>query len=363
MFKKLPAQRWSVSGGKLKTIWILFLVLALLNFFYPRIAHADALTALSDTMSRLADSTPTAVYSDHTIKYTTPSGVAAGQNMQITFPAGFTIGTVDYTDIDVSWGPSTGAENELTLAATPSGATWGAVFSGQVLSITSGTGTITAASKVIIEIGTNATFGVAGDQQIQNQATAATYTISIAGSFGDTGKIAIVILTDDQFAVTASVDPTLTFTVSDTLTAFGTLSSTSVTTSSPNITLTVSTNAQSGYTITVKDAGNGTNPGLYNSTAAFIIGSADYSYGNSANLASVAGYGIQGSSATATVASPYNVSGDNVGGYELVAQNLATYSGLADNHTITITSKAKITGSTPAGAYTDTVTVIATGNF
>jgi len=74
MFKKLPAQRWSVSGGKLKTIWILFLVLALLNFFYPRIAHADALTALSDTMSRLADSTPTAVYSDHTIKYTTPSG-------------------------------------------------------------------------------------------------------------------------------------------------------------------------------------------------------------------------------------------------------------------------------------------------
>ncbi|TSC94710.1 MAG: Uncharacterized protein Athens101428_171, partial [Candidatus Berkelbacteria bacterium Athens1014_28] len=181
--------------------------------------------------------------------------------------------------------------------------------------------------------------------------------------FGDSGKIAIVILADDQFAVTASVDPTITFSLSTNSTAFGTLSSTSVTTSSPNITLTISTNATSGYTLTVKDAGNNTNPGLYNSTAAFIIGSANYSYANSADLSSVAGYGIQGSSGTATIASPYNVSGDNVGGYELTPQNLATYSGTADSHTVTITSKAKVTGATPAGSYNDTVTVIATGNF
>lgn len=346
---------------KLKKFLVYVLsVLTLAFFAYPQVTHAEALTTLSDTMSRLADSTPTAVSSDHTIKFTTPTGVAAGKIITVTFPAGFTIGTVDYTDIDVSWGPSTGAENELTLAATPSGTTWGAAFSGQVLSITSGSGIITAASKVIIEIGNNAS---GGNAQIQNHATAATYTISIGGDFGDTGKVAIVILGDDQFTVTGTVDPTLTFSLDNTSTAFGVISTSSATTSSPNIGLTISTNATTGYTITVQDEGSGTNPGLYNSAASAIIGSADNSYNNSADLASVAGYGIQGSSATATIASPYNVSGTNIGGYERTAQTLATYGGVADGHSITITSKAKAQTTAPAGTYNDTVTVLATGNF
>ncbi|NCN28328.1 hypothetical protein GW915_12235, partial [bacterium] len=144
---------------------------------------------------------------------------------------------------------------------------------------------------------------------------------------------------------------------------FGTLSG-SVATSSPNITFTISTNAQSGYAITVQDEGSGTNPGLYKTAGgAYTIGSADYSYANSADLGSVAGYGIQCSSASATCTSPYNVSGTNVGGYERTATSFATYSGTADNHTVTLTSKAKVSGSTPAGSYNDTVTVIATGNF
>ena len=334
----------------------------LLLFSYPQNASADALTALSDTMSQLADSTPTAVYSNHTIKYTTPTGVAAGQNMQITFPAGFTIGTVDYTDIDVSWGPSTGAENELTLAATASGTTWGAVFAGQVLSITSGTGTITAASKVIIEIGLNAS---GGNAQIQNQATAATYTISIAGSFGDTGKIAIVILTDDQVQLTATVNPSITFSISATSSAFGELSTGSVTASSPDITLTVGTNAQTGYTISVQDQGDGANPGLYNTTASYLIGSANPSYGDTATLSTGnEGYGIQGASATATIAARYDKSGNDVGGLERTATTLASYSsGMTGNHTVTVTHKAAISSWTKAGSYSDTLTYIATGNF
>ena len=335
----------------------IFLVLALLALIFPHSSRAAGpLTALSDTMSRLQKST---VKSDHTIKFTTPTGVAAAQNIQITMPTGFAIGTVDDTDIDVSWGAS-GTENELVLAASCSGTTWGAVFAGQVLSITSCTGTITGTSKVIVEIGLNAT---GGDQQITNHATAATYTISIAGTFTDTGKIAIVILDNDQFTVSATVDPTLTFSLDNTATAFGTLSG-SVTTSAPNIVLTISTNANSGYTVTVQDEGNGTNPGLYKTVGgAFTIGSADYSYNNSADLGSVAGYGIQCSSASAACQSPYNVSGTNVGGYERTAQSFATYGGIADNHTVTITSKAKVSGSTPTGSYNDTVTVIATGNF
>lgn len=345
---------------KFRICFVLALVVVLVSAIsiFPRIASAASLTALSDTMSRIQKSQA----SNHTIKYTTPAagGVAAGETMALTFPSGFTIGSVDYTDIDVSWGPSTGAENELTLAGTPSGSTWGVSFSGQVLTIESGSGTISASSKIIVEIGTNAS---GGDQQIANHATAATYTISIAGTFGDTGKIAIVILDSDQFTVNATVDPTLTFSLTQSSTSFGSLSTSSVTTSSPNVGLTISTNAPNGYTIKINDAGDGNNPGLYNSTLSAIIGSGDYSYNNTADLTSVAGYGIQASSATATIASPYDGTSDTVGGYELTPQNLATYAGTASSHAVTITSKAKVNGATPPGTYNDTVTLIATGNF
>jgi len=106
--------------------------------------------------------------------------------MTITFPSGFGIGSVDYTDIDVSWGSSTGYENELTLAATCSDSTWGAAFSGQVLTITSCSGTISSTSKVVVEIGTNASNG---DQQIENPDTSGTYVISIAGILAILAKL------------------------------------------------------------------------------------------------------------------------------------------------------------------------------
>jgi hypothetical protein len=346
-----------------KTKKILAIILAVaLNFYFMPLALADGLISLSDTMSRLKISQA----SDHKIKYTTPSGVAAAGTMTITFPAGFTVGSVDYTDIDVSWGASTGYENELTLAGTASGTTWGAAFAGQVLTITSGSGVITATSKVIVEIGLNAT---GGNAQLTNPSSAATYVISIAGTFGDTGKIAVAIISDDTFTVNASVDPTITFAIDTTSVNFGTLSSTSVTTavsdqtSNSYVRLTTSTNAGSGYAITVRDVGSGANPGLYNAGASYTIGSADYSYNNSANLDSVAGYGLQATSATATIASPYNVSSNNVGGFELTAQSLATYASVADGHTLDMVLKAKASGSTPAGNYVDSVTVIATANF
>ena len=348
---------------KFSKIRVIILVFLLVLLFYPQNTQAAALTVLSDTMSRLEKS-PT--NSDHTIKYTTPSGVQAAETMTITFPAGFTIGSVDYTDIDVSWGPSTGSENELTLAETASGTTWGAAFSGQVLTITSDTGTIDTTSKVIIGIGTNAS---GGDQQITNHATADTYVISIAGSFDDDGKIAIVILDDDQVQLTAAVDPSITFSLSANSSAFGTLSTGSVTTSGTDITLTIGTNAGSGYTVTVRDAGDTSNPGLYNSDASYIIGSTDSSYsdGPTTLVAGTEGYGIyvSGTSGTPTVAARYNGgSGSQVGGLEIADTTIISrITSMSSSDTATIKHMAAIGSFTVAGSYADTLTYIATGNF
>ena len=349
-----------IKGLKPTKFLVFYLILALLVLMVPGLTYAGPLTALSDTMSRLRISED----SDHTIRFTTPTGAEdIGDTIEITMPTGFTIGAVVFGDMDLSHGITTGYETELTLAAAAGAGVWGASFAGQILSLdhpTDAGENITAGNKVIVEIGTNAN---GGSNQITNNSSADSYTISIAGDFGDDGKIGIVTLTDDQVVVSADVDPTLTFSLSGNSTDFSTLSASSVTTSTPNITLTIGTNATGGYTISIYDAGDTSNPGMKEVAGSFMIGSADYSYSDTADLSSVAGYGIQGSSATATIDARYDQTGDDVGGYELTAQALATYGGTADGHTVLITSKAKVTSSTTAGSYADTVTVIATGNF
>lgn len=362
---QIPKFKFQIKRELTKAIAIISIFL--LNFVLTPVYAAGALASLSNTMSRLK----TGEASNHTFKFTTPTVLTdTTDKIEITFPAGFTVGSVDYTDIDLSHGASTGYETEETLAAAADGTNWGAAFSGQVLTLDHPTnaanGDIAINDKIIIEIGLNA---AGGNAQITNPSSN-TYVIDIKTKDGatetDTGKVAVAIVDNDEFTVNASVNPTITFNVSTTSTSFtAPLSSTSVTSTS-TVTLTTSTNAEGGYTITVQDQGNGTNPGLWSAAANFLIGSANYSYGDSADLGSVAGYGLQGSSSTATIStSPinYSVTGNNVGGLERTAQALASYGDPADAQTVDLLFKAKVTGSTPAGSYIDTIRVIATANF
>jgi len=330
-----------------------------------QVASADPLTSVSDTMSRLKAS----IASNHTIKFTTPTGVdASTDTITVTFAAAFTIGSVAFGDIDLSHGASTGYETEETLAGTAASGVWGAAFAGQVLTLTAPTnaaaGEITASDKVVVEIGTNASSGA---NQITNPGSAGTYTISIGGTFGDSGRLAVAILADEQVTVTATVDPSLSFSVSANSTAFGTFVVGSVTTASPNITLVVGTNSNSGYTVTVRDTGSASNPGLYKSASPTdIIGSADGSYSATADLsAATLGFGLQASSdGTATVAADFAHGSDTVGGLTLADKTLASYTTHPiANHTITVVHKAKASGFVRAGSYQDVMTYVATANF
>jgi len=345
----------------LKKLFIGVLILALLALIIVKRAQAAGLTAPSDTMSRQQVSQN----SSHIIKFTTQNAIqTTGDTITITFPSDFNFTSKTISTVTFTHGASTGLENTETLAATPSASAWGAAFSGtqdRIFTLTAptdgvGAAAVAASDKIIITYdNTNSV----------NGSSNATYVISIAvaGSSSESGSVAVYLLTGDQISVTASVDPTITFSLDHTSTDFGTITSTSVKTSSPNITFTTSTNANSGYTISVQDQGNNTNPGLYNSVSSYLLGSADASYDSSANLDSVAGYGIQATSATATIAAHYNQSSDTVGGYTRTPQTLASFNGVANSQAVTITSKAKVLGSALAGSYTDTVTVVATANF
>ncbi len=330
---------------------------------------AAAVTSAKDTMSTIYDSAA----ANHTVQFVTPTGVTAGQTITITFPTGFALGTVDYTDIDMATGASCGSVSDKTLAGSPSGTTWGAVKASQIVTITSGTDTITAGHCVIIEIGTNATNGATGDQQITNQTVAQNNSdpkILIGGTMADSGKIAVEIVANNTVAVTGQVDPQISCSIAGTSSDFGTFTLNTVTTGGTTPVWTISTNATGGYNLAVRSTGNGSTAGLYSAGAAYTIASA------TADLAAVAsGYGLQGTksdgdagSATTTVSSPFTASGNNVGALVVTAfpgsgTTLASATGPVSNATVTSTLKAKVSGLVPSGSYVDTLTYVCTGVF
>lgn len=309
--------------------------------------YASALTSTSDTLSRLKAGET----ANHTIKFTTPTGIAIGNEVTLTFP-----------ESSFSMGASLSGVTITDGAGTP-GVVASASWSTPTLTITADADSTVAAGHV-------ATISIP-NTQITNPATG-TYVVTIGGSFGDTGSFAVYITStnDDQVVVTASVDPSITFSLSAAASTFGILSPGVVKTGGTVITLTVGTNANGGYSISVRDTGSGANPGLWSSAASSLIGSADGSYNATGDLASVPlGFGIQaactaGCTTNTDVASDFRQGASVVGGITLAAKNLATYANsTASDHTITNTYKAKASASTKAGSYSDTLTYIATATF
>jgi hypothetical protein len=315
-----------------KKLYTILLALLLVAVFNPiTTVKAAALTSVSDTLSTLTEST----VANHTIVFTTPTGVAAGETIAITFPASFTDGLngVDFGDMDLNDG------GEITLAAVCSGASWGAAVDTDTVTFTSCTDAISAASTVTVEIGLNAS---GGNTQIVNPVAADDLNMDIAGTMVDSGSLAISIISDDSIGVTASVDPTITFTITeaDMAIGFGTLSDGAAryATGDGNgnaaeieaHTMGCSTNADNGYSITI----NGTTLTSGGNTID-AIGAVNSAY-------------LAGGFAFDTASFPDEV---------------AAASGPSTATTYSVRYLANISSTTEAGSYATTLTYIATATF
>lgn len=350
---------------------IIFLLVSVL-LFAPlyQIVYAASLTALSDTMSRVADSTT----SNHVIRFTTPTGAGdVTDTITIEFPSDFSVGSVDYTDIDLSHGASTGSETEETLAAAATATEWGAVFSSRTLTLTHPTnasnGDIAASDKIIVEIGTNAS---GGNAQMTNPTSTGTFIITVDGTFGDDGKIAIAIVGDDQVVVSATVDPYLTFTLTTntvSLTKSGggnpDYSNTGYNQGSAN-TLLANTNASSGYTITYNgstlDDGNGhTIDAIGGTPAASSTGAEQFGINLRDNATPNTGTNPSGSG-SGSPASDYNTI-DSFSFEAGAATTLASAAAPTASNTYTVSYIVNVAETTEAAAYSTTISYICTGNF
>jgi len=361
-----------VSGHKTKGLkptkfLVFYLILALVVLMVPGLTYAGPLTALSDTMSRLKISED----SDHTIKFTTPTGATdIGDTIEITMPTGFTIGAVVFGDMDLSHGASTGYETELTLAAAAGAGVWGASFAGQILSLdhpTDATGDIAIDDKVVVEIGTNAT---SGSNQIANNSSADSYVIDIAGDFGDTGQIGIVILTDDEVVVSTTIDPYVTFVITQntvplTKTGGGNPDDTNTgyNEGSAN-TLAASTNGTSGYSIsyegsTLENPDSDTIDAMATKTTS-STGSEQFGINLKNNATPNTGSDPSGGSGTPE--SDYNTADE----FRFIVDTttaLASAAAASATTTFEVTYIVNVAAATEAGLYSTTVTYICTGNF
>ncbi|HAG27463.1 TPA: hypothetical protein DCG61_01620 [Patescibacteria group bacterium] len=327
---------------------------------------AASLTTLSDNMSRLEEST----LSNHDIRFVSPSGVSAiGQTITVEF-SGFTMGTFNVDNVDLAFSSSSSCASfatEQTLATSAASGTWGVAQSGQIITFTAptdGAPQIPTNRCIQIQVGTNATSGGTGVNHITNGTAATAHNIIIGGTFGDTGTINVDVIPDDQVLITATVGPSITFTISDNTIGFGPLSSAAARYATGDTNgdnspvtahnLTAQTNATSGYVIYV--FGPTLTSGADTITA--IGGS------NTASSAGTEQFGVRytASGGSGTVTAPYAAAGY---AYDAVSAQDQIASSTVASATTTYNAEylANIATGTEAGLYSTTLTYTATATF
>lgn len=335
-----------------------------------KIAYAASLTSLSDTQSSLKIST----LSDHTIQFVTPTGIAAGQAITVTFPSGYATGTFSVNNFDLATSTSatcSGFTNALLTAGAASGLTWGVSVATATLYITSGTAVVPANRCIQIKIGSNAISQASGTSVITNPSTPGAYSLTLGGTFGDNGSITQNIITNDTVSVSATVQQSLTFTISTTTIYFGTLgvgddkfaSSTNSSGDSAETiahTLTVATNAPSGYnlsirgqTLTSQQNASNTISGIGSTVASSTLGTEQFGI----RATSSGGTG-------ATIDATYSALTSY--GFDATATSsasLAVGSGSTDTTTFGLRYVANVSGTTEAGTYVASLIYVATANF
>jgi len=189
--------------------------------------------------------------------------------------------------------------------------------------------------------------------------------LTIAGIVGMLGMISLPSSVSAATTATATVNvqatvaETISITVSSSIMDLGILTDSTVSATSNNFT--VKTNAGNGYTVTIKDTGSSTSPGLWKSSAPTNL---IPSITATPLTAGSQGYGAQGTSTAMGIYSPYNVSGNNVGQLQITTQNFASSSSATAGAQATLTLKATISATTTAGAYSDNpLTLTAVGSF
>ncbi len=324
-------------------------------FVFPQAAQAAQLNETFIRLSRLSDATTTG--GTVCVKMATTAGTDA--KVKVTFPTGFTVN-------------STASNWTVTTTNLPAGA-----------SAMPGIATATGVSSQtvtfpITDISSNSTlycFNFAASSTLTTPSAADNLTGSVSVTTSadaeiDGGNYALSIVADDQIVITATVPSIFSFALGGNTQALGTLSTGSVT-SGGGVTVTIETNAGNGWLGWVLSANAALNSASTGDTIATTgtvndtpdsVSAGTEGYVLDADLTTDSATGGTG---TVTIDAEYLGTTTSMGGaLSTTFTEFATATGPTDGDVITLIPRVAISALTQAATdYTDTLTVVAAGNF
>jgi hypothetical protein len=349
---------------RLKRRLSLYLALAVVvSSLAPILVHNARAAYLTDTYVRL-DRLKASTATNFRVVFKTSAVNGTENKLRIKFyntanPADFTVNTTQ-TVSSASCATETGATAlPGTLAAA------GDNTAGVKTVTISGTSDLATSTRYCVDLtSTTAVTNPASGNYIATVSTATS-----ADALIDYRDVGLQIITDDQIVVTAVVPPLFSFALSGNTDAFTTNLDPAAVVGTTGRTITITTNAAKGWIAWVKDS----NQGLSSASAPYTLPTAGTVNGSPTILsAGTEGYVLDvdlttdaASGGTVTVDPEYNgLSSADGGTLSGTFQKIASSGGTANGDVLTMIEKAAIAGATPAGDdYTDTLTVVAAGNF
>src|SRR3989338_102315 len=344
------------------------------------LVEAAAITVASDTLTSIKATTS----ADHTITFTIPGGVGdftLADSIIVDFPGSSFTETGTWAAGDFTF--NDGAARTISAVeetATPDRAVVGCSDGAANVGVEIDT-TAADVSFRIVPCGASFTANTSGTITfgILGAATGGIFTNPAAGSYvtvigrddandgtsNDTVSIDIRIVTaaNTEVSVTATVDPTLTFSLGAATVALGTLSTSS--TSSGSHTALIATNGASGFTLTYNGAtltSGGNTITAMGAANTSTIGSEEFGINLRDNATPDVGATVTTNAGTCTaIAADFNTV-DSFSYTASATTSLATAAAPADC-VYTVSYIANIATTTEAGSYATTVTYVGTGLF
>lgn len=325
---------------------------------YPSVSVTTPVITASSTGTQTATTSIPSVdfYVGGAFNFVRSSGSANITSITIT-DTGTISANADLSDLRLFYKQEATCSTSIPGDATAFNST-GMTFNGSEQATATGTMAI-GTSQVCVYVRVDVGSGASADETIEIQITdPSTEVTASAGTVTPASAVTIPGTTTLSAVTTVSCNTNISST------SFGTLSSGSITTASPNASTTMScSNTSAGCSLTIQGAGNGVSPGLATTSPAYLIPS------TTATLsAGTEGYGIQatttatGSGGTLTLNSLYNKIGNAVGALSLSAITLASSTVDVTNREVVVPHLAAISTQTQAGSYVDTITYSCTAN-
>lgn len=370
--------------------FVLTLILLFLASYFSIIpAKAGQLT---DRSVLLSDSRPGS-RANQTITFTLDGGTewAATETLTLTYQADFDLGILDNTlpgdyEITANGGPinvvaagACAAEDAIEITS----------IVGQVITFTACVGFSGSGAGAVMEIKIG-DHTAGGSNQIHNPSVEGTYSVDVAGTFGDTGRMLVAIV--EGVDISATIPELLSFAVAGVTNAncnsdFGAL--TGPDTSATAIAfgslpsdlafyhgcqdLTISTNAENGYDVTTQQLTHLKSGSNYitepaGGTSSMSTTVSDVWIDTNDNGLALSCANKTGTDCVFTHANYRHIActgsdADCGGSGEETPRAIMTNVGRADAHSSRLQYKLTFSGAQPAGDYTNTVVYVATPTY